>query len=298
MKLIWKRSSMPSTKNTTTASTILHCRKRVTFKPYCIFPTSSHLFVSNNKVSGNFKLSSFQIHQSSLFSKPTHGFQLIFKKKSSILPDNTANRNPYAAFKIPEFKNFIAGRCIYIMGLRMTSTVIGWWIYLLTNSKLALGFVGLSEVIPALSLALYAGHYIDINEKRRLLLRCILGYAACILIPLLLSTGFIGTHVHHWTIAVLICTVIGITGQSGLFRAYLFCHDIPDSSEEYLIQRSIHQLCHMAHCFHLRACHRRFPDSLAGHQQNFYVILIMIAGGYFSRQSLPSSLYWSVFFFF
>ena len=77
-------------------------------------------------------------------------------------------RNPYAALRISEFRFFICGRFIFIMGIRMTATVIGWWMYLLTNSKLALGFVGLAEVIPALGLALYAGHYIDINEKRNL----------------------------------------------------------------------------------------------------------------------------------
>ena len=58
-------------------------------------------------------------------------------------------KNPYAPLKVKEFKYFITGRFIFIMGLRMTGTVIGWWIYQLTNSALALGLVGLSEVIPA-----------------------------------------------------------------------------------------------------------------------------------------------------
>jgi hypothetical protein len=76
--------------------------------------------------------------------------------------------NPYAPLRLPEFRYFIAGRFIFIMGLRMTGTVIGWWMYILTESPLALGLVGLSEVIPALSLALYAGHHIDKSEKRKL----------------------------------------------------------------------------------------------------------------------------------
>ena len=67
------------------------------------------------------------------------------------------------------------------MGLRMTGTVIGWWIYTLTDSALALGLVGLSEVVAALSLALYAGHYIDRNENRGLLLKCIILYMCCII---------------------------------------------------------------------------------------------------------------------
>jgi MFS family permease len=132
------------------------------------------------------------------------------------------NRNPYAPLKIPEFKYFIAGRFIFIMGLRMTGTVIGWWIYLLTNDPLALGLVGLSEVIPALSLALYAGHYIDINEKRRLLLRCILLYLVCILIFIFLSTGFAAVHISSWGIAACICGVIAATGAIRAFSGPTF----------------------------------------------------------------------------
>ena len=53
---------------------------------------------------------------------------------------------PYEVLKIKEFKYFILGRFIFIMGLRMTGTVIGWWIYQLTGSPLALGLVGLSLI--------------------------------------------------------------------------------------------------------------------------------------------------------
>lgn len=76
-----------------------------------------------------------------------------------------SDKNPYAPLAIKEFRYFVCGRALFMMGIRMTVTLIGWWMYELTNSKLALGLVGLSEVIPALSLALYAGHYIDLHEK-------------------------------------------------------------------------------------------------------------------------------------
>lgn len=135
---------------------------------------------------------------------------------------DSANKNPYAPLKIPEFKYFIAGRFIFIMGLRMTGTVIGWWIYLLTNSPLALGFVGLSEVIPALSLALYAGHYIDINEKRKLLLKCILLYVVCISMLIFLSSSFAEKSYSSWTLAACICGVIAATGAIRAFSGPTF----------------------------------------------------------------------------
>lgn len=132
------------------------------------------------------------------------------------------NKNPYAPLKIAEYKDFVAGRFIFIMGLRMTGTVIGWWMYILTGSTLALGFVGLAEVIPALSLALYAGHYIDKNEKRHLLLKCIRLYICCVILLIVLSTQFTASRLHHWSIAVLICSVIAGTGAIRAFSGPTF----------------------------------------------------------------------------
>jgi MFS family permease len=74
------------------------------------------------------------------------------------------------------------------MGLRMLGTLVGWWMYELTNDPLALGLIGLAEVIPAISLALYAGHVIDISEKRKLLLRGIIFYIICCIMLLIIST--------------------------------------------------------------------------------------------------------------
>lgn len=104
----------------------------------------------------------------------------------------------------------------------MTGTVIGWWIYLLTKSPLALGMVGLSEVIPALSLALYAGHYIDITEKRRLMLKCILLYMACISILIYLSSIHASTQFSPITLAACICGVIAATGAVRAFSGPTF----------------------------------------------------------------------------
>lgn len=130
--------------------------------------------------------------------------------------------HPYAPLSIKEFKYFIAGRFIFIMGLRMTGTVIGWWVYQLTNSPLALGMVGLSEVITALSLALYAGHYIDQNEKRKLLLSTVLLYAICIAVLLGLSTSYSSTHLQPWTIAWCIFAIIACTGAIRAFSGPTF----------------------------------------------------------------------------
>jgi hypothetical protein len=46
------------------------------------------------------------------------------------------------------------------------TTVVGFYIYQLTRSKMAIAFVGLSEVIPALGIALYGGYIADKRNKR------------------------------------------------------------------------------------------------------------------------------------
>ncbi|MEP7080504.1 MAG: MFS transporter, partial [Ginsengibacter sp.] len=61
-------------------------------------------------------------------------------------------QDPFSSVRIKEYRYLLLGRFSFIMGLRMMSTLIGWWIYLLTNDPFAIGLVGLSEVIPALSL--------------------------------------------------------------------------------------------------------------------------------------------------
>jgi MFS family permease len=136
--------------------------------------------------------------------------------------ENNRSKDPLEAVRIPEYRSLMAGRFVFIMGLRMMGTLVGWWIYNLTNDPLAIGLVGLSEVIPAVSLALYAGHVIDLSEKRKMILRGILLYALCAFILLLLSTGFTASHLsNHW-IAIGVYAVIFCTGITRAFTGPVF----------------------------------------------------------------------------
>ena len=103
----------------------------------------------------------------------------------------------------------------------MTGTVISWWVYELTNSPFALGLTGLSEVITAVSLALYAGHYIDKNEKRGILLKCLLLYMGCMTLFIFLSSALNPIN-DPWLIAMLIFAVIAVTGAIRAFSGPTF----------------------------------------------------------------------------
>src|SRR6266536_2387376 len=120
--------------------------------------------------------------------------------------------SPFASIRISEYRNLMLGRFLFIMGLRMMGTLVGWWVYNLTNDPFAIGLIGLSEVIPAVTLALYAGHIIDLSEKRKLLLTGVVLYLAAVLILLFLSTNYTSQHLtNHW-IAICIYIIIFFTG--------------------------------------------------------------------------------------
>jgi len=130
----------------------------------------------------------------------------------------TQSADPFASVKQKEFRTLLTGRFLFIMGLRMMSTLVGWWIYNLTNAPLAIGLVGLSEFLPAFSMALYAGHTIDLSEKRKLILRGVFLYllAACILLSL--STQFSAAHIsNHWIAICIYATIFG----TGIVRSFV-----------------------------------------------------------------------------
>ncbi len=126
----------------------------------------------------------------------------------------------YKAFesaKIPEFRNFLIGRFTFIMGLRMLGTLVGWWVYELTDEPFAIGLIGLSEVIPAVSLSLYAGHVIDISEKRKLLLTGVSLFFAAMVCLFFLSTSITAELLSKHTIVFCIYFIIFCTG---IFRSF------------------------------------------------------------------------------
>ncbi|MBS1655339.1 MAG: MFS transporter [Bacteroidetes bacterium] len=124
----------------------------------------------------------------------------------------TERNDPFSSVRIPEYRNLMLGRFIFIAALRMQVTLLGWWIYQLTNDPFAIGLIGLSEALPAISMALYAGHIIDLSEKRKLMLRGMFLYFLCASILLFLSTHFTATHLsNHW-ISVCIYAVVFCTG--------------------------------------------------------------------------------------
>lgn len=85
--------------------------------------------------------------------------------------------DPYAALKFKEFRLFILVRFALVFGWSMQFIIIEWEVYSMTKDPLSLGMIGLMEIIPALGMALFAGHIVDQSEKRNLLMKCIIAFS-------------------------------------------------------------------------------------------------------------------------
>lgn len=60
-----------------------------------------------------------------------------------------------------DFKKLMTARFFFTFAVQMQVIVLGWRMYELTHDALYLGLIGLVEAIPALSLALPAGYFVD-----------------------------------------------------------------------------------------------------------------------------------------
>ncbi|MBV8324673.1 MFS transporter [Chryseobacterium sp.] len=126
--------------------------------------------------------------------------------------------SPLQTLQNVEFRNLLTGRFFIVLAFRMLATLLGWWVYQLTKDPFSIGLIGLSEVIPAVSCALYAGHVIDMKEKKRLLLIC--NYAYIFLIGLLLIPAFLNVEI-HFTGHQITYFIYGVIFFTGIARAFI-----------------------------------------------------------------------------
>jgi MFS family permease len=116
-----------------------------------------------------------------------------------------------------EFRIYIFVRFFYIMALRMVATVVAYKLFHLTRSSFAIGIVGLSEFVPVISLALYAGHVVDRSDKRTLLLRGILAYSLCVVALVVVTSPQVEASLSVGQTCTIFYAIIFFTG---IIRAF------------------------------------------------------------------------------
>ena len=124
------------------------------------------------------------------------------------------------ALHYPLFRNYLLQRFAIIMALNMQSAIVSYFVYkeLTPGNPVALGMLGLWEVIPAIGFSLFSGHFVDLKEKRTLIVQCIIGYLLLSAFFVVLTWPSLPTHIPKQNILWLIYGGIFI---GGALRAFL-----------------------------------------------------------------------------
>ena len=111
------------------------------------------------------------------------------------------------------FLGLLAYRILAILSYQIVAVTVGWHIYELTHDPLALGLVGLAEVIPYFCTAPFAGYLVDHLPRRKLGMLASGGLALTATILMAIATGSLPSHG-----TPLIYAAIALTG---MVRAFL-----------------------------------------------------------------------------
>ena len=117
-------------------------------------------------------------------------------------PPKPGEEHPYVVLRNADFVRYLIGRFVASLGQQMLVVAIDWELYERTGSALALGFVGLSEMIAMVLLTLPAGHLADNFNRKRIILGA-LAVSSCASLGLALISWF---HAPVFWIYACLCT--------------------------------------------------------------------------------------------
>lgn len=122
------------------------------------------------------------------------------------------------ALSYRSFRYYLWLRLAIIGSLNMQAAIVSYYVYKLTHDKLALGMVGLWEVIPAIGFSLFSGHFVDLREKRTLLVKIVLWYIVLSVFFTALSLPML---VGHISVTGIVWLIYAGIFAGGALRAFL-----------------------------------------------------------------------------
>ncbi|WP_435018908.1 MFS transporter [Tundrisphaera sp. TA3] len=100
----------------------------------------------------------------------------------SSMPDLTAppraRTATFAALAIPDYRRFYIGQGISLIGTWLQDAAVGWIVYEVTRSEMALGQVQAASLLPGLAVGLFAGALADRVAPKALILSTQIGQMA------------------------------------------------------------------------------------------------------------------------
>jgi MFS family permease len=125
----------------------------------------------------------------------------------------TASGDPYAVLRNRDLVLYLVGRFVASLGQQMLTVAVGWELYERTHSALALGLVGLTQMMPMLLFTLPAGHVADNYDRKRVIILTTFIFA-CASLGLTLISAW-GAHV----IWIYVCLFAAGTARTFLWPA-------------------------------------------------------------------------------
>jgi MFS family permease len=115
------------------------------------------------------------------------------------------------------FLGLLSYRILAILSYQIVAVTVGWHVYQITHNALALGLIGLTEVIPYFCFALFAGYLVDHLPRRKL------GMVACIglVVSSLILAGVAGGVLPTGIGGFGTFTIYAAVALNGVVRAFL-----------------------------------------------------------------------------
>jgi MFS family permease len=131
---------------------------------------------------------------------------------------SSATPAPASAIASRSFRLYLASIVLGTLAIQIQNVAVAWQVFRLTkdggdNGALALGAIGLAEVIPFVSAVLFAGHVADNNNRRRIAigaLSAMFGLGLLLFIPEFLTA--------RWA---QLTVIYGVIVLGGLARSFL-----------------------------------------------------------------------------
>ena len=125
---------------------------------------------------------------------------------------------PPSAISSRSFRLYLASIVLGTLAIQIQNVAVAWQVFRLTkdegsNAALALGAIGLAEVIPFVSAVLFAGHVADTNNRRRIAIGAL---SAMFCLGLLLFIPEFLTY--RWA---QLTVIYGVIVLGGLARSFL-----------------------------------------------------------------------------
>jgi MFS family permease len=115
------------------------------------------------------------------------------------------------------FLGLLAYRILAILSYQIVAVTVGWHVYELTHDPLALGLVGLAEVLPYFSVAPFAGYLVDHLPRRKLGMAACAGLGITAVVLTALAAGWLPAR-GTW----LIYAAIALTGMVRSFLSPIY----------------------------------------------------------------------------